>query len=383
MPLFFRARYRTLNTVRVSGEALCHNLNLYRTLFPDKKICPVLKANAYGHGLVEVAKALRNFAMENFLIVDSLYEAYSLQKAGIRSPILILGYTFPENLRGRRLPFHFAVSDIESVKVLAKQGAKLHLKIDTGMNRMGFSVEELPVMLMELKSLKAEIAGVLTHLADADHPDWGGDAGDGLSYTVEQLTKFKEAVELVRGAGFSPQWIHAGQTAGAFAQQNFLQKHGDFLNTIRLGIGLYGISPGASVALRDLRPAMEVVSTVAGIRHLKPGDRVSYNGTFTAKRVMTLAVVPFGYYEGLPRALSNRGCMRIKGVVCPILGRVCMNYTMVDASAVPGLAIGDEVEVYSRDPGAPNSIAALAKLADTISYELMVRVAESVRRDVV
>lgn len=388
MPLFSRARYRTLNTVRVSGDALLHNLNLYRQFFPGKAICPVLKANAYGHGLVEVGRIandeLRSTNGGQFLIVDSLYEAYALHKARIKSPILVLGYTFSENLRGRRLPFHFAVSDLESAKVLARQGAKLHLKVDTGMNRMGFAMEELPRVLKELKNLGAEVAGVLTHLADADHLD----GGDGLSYTIQQLGKFKKAVELVKGAGFNPQWIHAGQTAGAFAQQDFLAQHGDFVNTIRLGIGLYGISPlegtdGASSLLSDLRPAMEVVSTVVGIRHLKPGDRVSYSGTFTADRAMTLAVVPFGYYEGLPRALSNVGCMRIKGVVCPMMGRVCMNYTMVDASVVPGLALGDEVEVYSKDPAAPNSIAALAKLAGTIPYELMVRVAESVRREVV
>lgn len=375
MPLFSRARYRTLNTVRVSAEALRHNLNLYRTLFPGKAICPVLKANAYGHGLVEVGRILEG----EFLIVDSLYEAYALRKARIRSPILVLGYTFPENLRGRRLPFHFAISDFESARVLANQGAKLHLKVDTGMNRMGFTVEELPRVLEELKRAKAEVLGVLTHLADADN-------SENNAFTIEQMKVFKEAVDRVRSAGFLPQWIHAGQTAGAFVQQDFLAQSGDFVNTIRLGIGLYGISPfedagGAASPLRDLKPAMEVVSTVVGIRHLKAGDRVSYNGTFTADRAMTLAVVPFGYYEGLPRALSNRGCMRIKGVVCPIVGRVCMNYTMVDASVVPGLALGDEVEVYSNDPEAPNSIAALAKLAGTIPYELMVRVAESIRRE--
>lgn len=179
MPLFSRARYRTLNTVRVSGEALRHNLAHYRQLFPGKAICPVLKSNAYGHGLVEVGKIWGHMdGRGELLIVDSLYEAYALQRARVRAPILILGYTFSENLKERKLPFHFAVSDLESAKLLAVQGAKLHLKIDTGMNRMGFSVEELPRVLRTLREIRggkaphgAGLVGVLTHLADADNPE--------------------------------------------------------------------------------------------------------------------------------------------------------------------------------------------------------------------
>lgn len=381
MGLFSRKPYVTLNTVRVLREALRHNLALYRRVFPGKAICPVLKANAYGHGLVEVAKVLEGEMGRggNFLVVDSLYEAYALQGVGIRSPILILGYTLPENLKGRRLPFHFAVSDLESAKVLTEQGAKLHLKIDTGMNRMGFSVEELTGVLPELKGMGAKIVGVLTHLADADN-----EYED--SYTFLQLARFEQAVQQVHEAGFDVAWIHAGQSAGALKQRDFLAAaggHGDFVTAIRLGIGLYGIAP-----VEGLKPVMQVMSTVVGVRTLAPGDRVSYGGTFTADRAMTIAAVPFGYYEGLPRALSNVGCMRIvrddgSAAVCPIVGRVCMNYTMIDVSGVRNVKIGDSVEVYSNDPAAPNSIAALAKLANTIPYELMVRLAESVRREVV
>ncbi len=380
MPLFSRKPYRTLNTVRVSAQALRHNWDLYRAFFSGKAICSVLKSNAYGHGLVEVARVLEGagskgkFPKEIFL-VDSLFEAYSLKSVGIRSPILILGYTLGENLKGRRLPFHCAVSDLESARVLARQGVSLHIKVDTGMNRMGFSLAELPRVLAELKAMKAKVAGVLTHLADADNLN-------GDSYTMAQLARFKEAVALVRDAGFTPQWIHTGQSK---VLQN--SEFGDFVNMIRLGIGLYGISSWVG----DLNPAMQVMSTVVGLRRLKAGDRVSYNGTFTADRAMTLAVVPFGYYEGLPWALSNKGCMRVLrggdgdalAAVCPIVGRVCMNYTMIDVSAVAGVKIGDSVEVYSNDPLAPNSISAMAKLAGTIPYELMVRIAESVRREVV
>lgn len=368
----FRRAYRTLNTVSLSADALRHNLALYRELLPGKAVCPVLKANAYGHGLKEVARVVDR-DRPAFLIVDSLYEAYELRKVGVQSRILILGVTFPENVRGRRLPFHFAVSDAESARVLALSGASLHLKVDTGMNRMGFSVEELPEVLRHLKEWKADVAGVCTHLAEADHP-----LDD--SYTEVQVRCFEEALRVVRAAGFYPEWIHAGQSAGSL-------KTPDVGNMVRLGLGLYGLSPFASPnrfgeSLAGLRPVMEFRSTVVSVRSLLPGDRVSYGGTFVAERPIKVAVVPIGYYEGLPWALSGRGVLKVRDKVCPMVGRVCMNYTMIDVSNVDGVAIGDGVEVFSREAGAANSIELLAEQAGTIPYELMTRVAASVRREV-
>jgi alanine racemase len=372
MKFFPKGTYRTLNTVRISEEALRHNLSLYRDLFPGKAICPVLKSNAYGHGLLEVAKVLDK-EKPTFMIVDSLYEAYELEKAGIKSDILVLGYTFPGNLTRKRLPFHFAVSDFESAKVLAKQGAKVHLKVDTGMNRMGFDVENLRDVLPELKEMNLKVEGVLTHLADPDNP-----SDD--SYTTMQLELFEEAVRMVKEVGFDPQWIHPGQSAGAL-------KSKEAGNMVRLGLALYGVAPleesDSSIEMvRNLRPVMELYSTVVGVKHLKPGDRVSYNGIFETDRLMTIAMVPVGYYEALPRVLSGKGFMEVKGVLCPMVGRMCMNYTMIDVSEVPEVGIGDSVCVYSSDKEASNSILALAKSADLIPYEMMTRVAASVRREI-
>lgn len=149
---------------------------------------------------------------------------------------------------------------------------------------------------------------------------------------------------------------------------------------LRLGLSLYGVSS----ALPGLKPALSVTSTVVGVRELNPGDSVSYNHTFTATKKMRLGVVPFGYYEGLPRSLSNVGFMQVAGVTCPIVGRVCMNYTLIDLSNVAGpVNVGDEVVVYSSDPTASNSFQTQAERAGTIPYELMVRLAESIRRVVV
>lgn len=362
-----RGTYHTLNTVHVEHAALHHNLEQFRARLPGMAIAPVLKANAYGHGLIEAATLFAEKKPE-FLIVDSLYEAYKIREALRSVPILILGFTFPENLEGRRLPFHFAVSDLETARVLARTKAPLHLKIETGMSRMGFSVEELPQILPKLKALKVDVQGLLTHLADADNPQDN-------THTRDQLARFHEAIKLVRREGFTPQWIHAGGGGGEMVRADLKG-----LTMARLGISLYGVSN----ALPGLHPAMKVTSTIVGVRELKAGDKVSYNGTFVAPGPMRLGVVPFGYYEGFPRSLSNKGCMQVKGKTCPIVGRVCMNYTMIDLSAVEGaINVGDEVVVYSNDPTAPNSFAVLAKQADTIPYELMVGLAESIRRVVV
>ncbi len=372
MRIPFKGKYRTLNKVVISAQALRHNLALYRELAPGKQVCPVLKANAYGHGLTEVARSLDSEKPE-FFVVDSLHEAYALKKAGIKSKILILGYTFPENLLRKKLPFHFAVSDLGTAEALSKYRAKVHLKIDTGMNRMGFSLEDLPQVLERFKELKVEVVGVLSHLADADN------AHD-ASYTKQQFKRFDEAVTMVREAGFEPQYMHIEQSAGILHE-------GDF-NMVRLGLGLYGVSPFEEHDMRaqkinNLQPVMQLESTLVGIRELKKGDRVSYSCTFEADRNMKIGMVPVGYYEGLPWSLSNKGVLEVKGVLCPIVGRICMNYTMVDLTGVEEPEIGDKIVVYAADEASKNSIANMAKLAGLIPYELLVRVVAGMRREVI
>ncbi|MEK7529062.1 MAG: alanine racemase [Patescibacteria group bacterium] len=375
----FGRTYRTLNTISVGANDLRDNLNLYRRLFPGKEVCPVLKSNAYGHGLLGVANLLESEKCP-FFAVDSLFEAYALYKEDIRTPLLILGFTLPENIDGRNLPFHFAVSDMETARAFANKKAPVHIKVDTGMNRMGFPAKDIGEAVKEFRKLDLNIVGVMTHVADPDN-------ADDSSYTKMQLEKFRDAVTCVRAAGWSPRWIHAGQSGGALKQAHYEDIVPE-INMIRLGLGLYGMNPLSAgdpdfTKLLNLKPAMEVRSTLVGIRTLSAGDRVSYNGTFTAEHDMVIGTVPFGYYEGLPRSLSNAGIMTVAGVQCPILGRVCMNYTVIDISKVTDPKIGDVVTVYSRDSSAPNSLIALAEKAGTISYELMVRLSESIRREVV
>jgi alanine racemase len=359
-----RKKYKTLNTVSISEAALRNNLQLYRNLIPDQAICPVLKSNAYGHGLTPVAKIF-DAEKPEFLIVDSLFEAYQLKKARIKTPILILGYTLPENLRAKRFPFHFAVPDLESAEILSRKKTPLHLEIDTGMSRTGFRLEELPQALEALRAMKANVEGVFTHFADADNPE-------NNKKTDQQCELFLKALMLTKEAGFQPKWIHASNSAGA-VKTKIPQ-----LNMSRVGISLYGLSPLSSndpkaEFLKSLQPVMEVSSTIIAKRKLHAGDCVSYNCTFTAEKDMTIGILPFGYYEGIPRSLSNTP---------PFIGRICMNHAMIDLTD-SNLKVGDKFVIYSRDKNAVNSFHNMAKKAGTISYELTTKIAESIRREVI
>ncbi len=337
--------------IQISASALVNNLNIYQKLAPEQAVCPVLKSNAYGHGLELVAKVLEK---ENppFFIVDSLYEAQKLQKTGIRVPILILGYTFPENLKGRSYPFHFTVTDLEMAGVLAKLKVPVHIEVDTGMARMGFSMEELPKALIEMKEMGLNLEGIFTHFADADNPD-------DLSFTNKQIEKFQRAIRLTKEAGFEPKWIHANNSAGASVTDI------PELNMMRLGIGLYGFPQVQDSRVNGLKTAINIKSTIIATRQLKKGDKVSYGCTFEAPRDMRIGTLPFGYYEGLPRSLSNKE---------PFLGRICMNHSIIEIDQAT--KIGDQVDLYK-------DIADSASKSGTITYELLARLSESVRREVV
>ncbi len=366
----FRRKYRTLNTTRVSESALLHNLNLYRKLLPNQAICPVLKSNAYGHGLTEIAKILESEQPE-FFLVDSLYEAYELKKAKIKTPILILGYTHSENLENGSLKnFHFTAGDIETARTLAKLGVPVHLEVDTGMSRTGFPMADLKEVLQELKTLNLNLVGLFSHLADADNPI-------DQKYTTEQCKRFRRVIKLVRKAGFDPKWIHTCNSAGA------LKTEVPDLNMARIGISLYGVSPLGSEdpkqdLLKHLKPVMEVVSTIIAIRDLKAGESVSYGCTYKAPQDMRIGVIPFGYYEGIPRSLSSAP---------PFLGNICMNHAMIDLTHPDlkplDLNIGDEYIIYSTNPNSPSSFQNMAKKAGTIPWELMTGIAESIRRETV
>lgn len=348
-----RKKYTNLNKIFVYKSALKQNLEHFKAISPDKLICPVLKSNAYGHGLTEVAKALDK---ENsaFFLADSLFEGYKLKKARIKTPILILGYTSPENLK-RSLPFHFTASNKESLETLHKLKLPIHLEIDTGMNRMGFKWKNFEKDLIFIKNLAPKIEGFFTHLACADSND--------DTFTNLQIERFLHALKLFKEAGFNPKYVHIGNSAGA------KKTNRPEFNMVRLGISLY-------------KNALRFDATLINLQNLQKGEIVGYGATYTAEENETIGIVSAGYYEGVPIALSNKGFMEINGHICKIVGRVCMNHSMIRLPNAVDFKIGDKVTIYSNEENAKNSVEAQAELAGTISYELIARLSESTKRQI-
>jgi alanine racemase len=358
----FRRTYQSLNLITLSAEALLRNYHLFKRLHPDKAICPVLKGNAYGHGLVPVARILDGEECA-FFIVDSLYEAYGLKKAKIHTPILILGYNFPHNLR-KGLPFQFTASDLSALKSLIELKLPFHLEVDTGMKRMGLHEEDLEEAATLIASAPHLFKGLFSHLMTADEVD--------SPWLDKQRENFKHALQFFKDRGLHPQWVHLSNSAGALKTEIPEE------NLVRLGISLYGVNPytaedPAYSKLEDLKLVAKVTSTLIAIHTLEPGEALSYGATFIADKKMRVGIIPFGYYEGLPRLLGNRGFVYVAGKRCPIVGRVNMNHTFIDVSEVEA-RLGDTVEL---------PLAELAPLAETIPYEMFTRLSPTIRRLVV
>jgi len=375
MFLFPRRKYRHLNKVLVSRSALEQNYQTLQIAHPEAKICPVLKSNAYGHGLITAGKIFDSLGAP-FLVVDSLYEAYELTKAGIKTPILILGYTFPENFRGKRLPYNFAVYDLEVARALNRYqpGTKVHIFLDTGMRREGVLLRELPRFLDELSQLRnLQITGLGSHFSDADNPK-------DKTFTRKQVSVFKEGLRVCREKGIDPQWRHIAASGGAFKLKD------DTFNLLRVGLASYGINPlednDPERGAIELQPAMRFISTIVQIKEISPGDELGYSRTYKAKKKLRVGILRAGYYEGIDRRLSNLGVIKVRGVQCPILGRISMNMTTIDLSAVEDAQVGDEAEVFSNNPEDANFVKNQAALG-SIPYELFVHIAESVRREVI
>lgn len=387
---FFRSKSYPLNKIYLSKERLIANYNHLSSLNSDVRIAPVLKSNAYGHGIEQIGRILatkgEGFRIP-FICVDSLFEAYQLQKAGVKSDILIMGYVDPRSLKGRKLPFSYAVFDGEQIReILASQpGAKLHLFIDTGMGREGVKIADLRVFLRYLKDYGVKFEGLMSHGAMPRKKE--------AVLTIKQINNFKAAKQIVQQAGYSPKWFHLG---GTYAHLNQLSRD---CNVIRCGKGIYGFGDP------KLQPVLSMTSRIIQYKNLKKGESVGYDATFIAKKDLTLGVLPLGYNDGIDRRLSNQGIIRIRPLTrglefdleqkgelfadCPVVGRVSMNLTTIDITgAIKKLGdkmpfIGTEIEIISRDSGQPNSVQNIADLCHTIPEEILVHLHPSTRREVI
>jgi len=358
--------HQPLIEVLIYKNNLLHNLHEFQNKFSKVEFAPVLKSNAYGHGLVEVAKILQN---ENvpFLVIDSLFEARALRSAGIKKDLLIIGYVRPEEIVKNKLKnVSFVVVSLEQLQEITNAENKIiiHLKIDTGMHRQGILMSEVDEAIDLIKNNKnLELQGVCSHLADADF--------ENSEFNEKQIEVWNSVVEKIREK-FSIKYFHVSASSGV----KFL----DQLNCslVRLGIGLYGFNQGNSEL--NLKPVLEMQTIITGIKKIKAGESVGYNATFTTEKDMTIATIPVGYFEGIDRRLSNSGFVKYKDDFCKILGRVSMNIISIDVSDLPEIKTNDKIIAISSNSQDKNSVLQIAKTCNTISYEVLVKIPQHLKR---
>lgn len=364
--------FQTLNKIEVSKVNLIHNYKYLSSLGKKIGVAAVVKSNGYGHGIVNVAKILES-QNPPFFCVDSLFEAYQLQNAGIKIPILITGYTNPENLKVKKLPFSFAIYTKDLLEAIAKYQPQtgVHIFVDTGMRREGITLEDLSQFLEGVKKLNIKVEGIMSHLASSKSRE------DKLFVT--QINEFKKALRIVKKYRINPKWVHIGAT-GSIINSQTRPIILEISNMVRAGLSLYGFS--SSTPDQNLKPTLKLISHISQIKILKKGESIGYDGTYKAKKDTIIGALPVGYYDGVDRGLSNKGFVKINSNFCPIIGRVSMNITTINLSHT-NAKVGDEVIVYSDNPKDKNSIENTAKICKKIPYEILVNLVESTRRIVI
>ena len=345
--------------------AIVHNYHLLSARAGSAaSVLAVVKADAYGHGAVEVSRALAESGAPMFAVA-TIEEAAALRHSGIEQPILLMGVVLSGQeellLQYRLTPYLFDLETAHRLSVMASQrgcSVGYHLKVDTGMSRIGFDPVDLPQVLALLKRFAGlEMQGVLSHFALADAPD--------DPFSAEQVRRLQAVVESVHAAGFAPEFIHQANSAGILTGVD-----GDF-NLVRPGIALYGGLPSAAFADMDLRPVMSLRSTIVQLRAIPAGAGVSYGHRFVAARPSKIATVPIGYADGYNRLLTGTGEALVSGQRVPVVGRVCMDWIMLDVTDVKDLQVGVEVTLFGHD--AAGNVLRAEELADkigTINYEV-------------
>lgn len=381
-----RYHYSPLITVEISKSRLIHNLEQFQDLTEHHSVAPVLKSNAYGHGLVEVAQIIEEYSKKSnykipFLVVDSYFEVMALRSQGIKLPLLTIGYIGEETIAHNRLKnVSFTITSLESLKRLSEakfsgfgNTKKIHLKIDTGMRRQGILPGEVDEAISILKTqANLILEGVCSHLNDADNTD--------TSFTKKQIELWNKISRKLQSEFPTLKYLHLSNTDG--------HRYAKEINATvsRLGLGLYGLldTKGFNEKLTQ-EPVMEIKTVLTGIKKIRRGESIGYSNSFIADKDLTVATVPVGYYEGVDRRLSNIGTMLVgkERIPCRIIGRVSMNITSLDISGIKDPHIGTEVIVVSRNNADANSMTKIAELCGTITYEGSVKIPTHLKRVIV
>lgn len=360
---------------KIDLDAVEYNYNSTRAKLPQGcKLLGVIKADAYGHGAVELAKFLENKC--DFFGVACIEEAVELKKADIKTPVLILGYVAPAFYDlVVKYDIRIPVFSYDTAKALSDEAVKqgktvpFHFCIDTGMSRIGFQVnEESADICKEICALpNIEAEGLFSHFATADESD--------LTKALAQREKYKAFVEMLEGRGIQISIKHLNNSAG-------IMNFDEYFDMCRMGIILYGLYPSEEVdkSLLDIKPVMSWLTHISHIKTLEAGREVSYGGTFKTTEPRVIATIPVGYADGYPRCLSNKGRVIINGQYAPIVGRVCMDQFMVDVTDVDGAELDSTVTLVGKDGDAELSMEEVSNAAYSFNYELPCRVARRVPR---
>lgn len=366
--------------IELDRAALLHNVRSLRRRIGTARFMAVVKGNAYGHGMAEVAMALHDEV--DWFGVNSLDEALGLQAAGVSRPVLILGGTMaaraPEVVAGgfRQVVYDWTMATaLANAAECAGTRARVHLKVETGTNRLGVRAEALRALAESVRNDPAlEMEGLYTHYANVE------DTLDN-SFAEHQLRRFEEAIAPVEAEAPVP-LRHSAATAASILYPE------TYFNLVRVGIGLYGLWPSAetreaarrgAVAL-DLHPVLAWKARIVHLNDVPFGEPIGYGCTYIATRPRRIAVLPVGYYEGMDRGLSNRGKVLVGGCVVPIVGRVAMNMCMVDVTDVPGVRVDDEAVLIGRQGDAAITAEDIAAQLDTINYEVVTRLSAALPR---
>lgn len=370
--------YSRPTVIEINKEFIEDNIkSIYNFINKRKKvkICAIIKSNAYGHGLLILGKILDKISYVEMLGVTSIEEAIMLREKGIIKPILLLGSIYPfENFK-HLLTYRITptVASVLVLKELNKFALKhdkkinFHLKIDTGMGRIGILAENIDKFIIQYQNCKNVICeGIYTHLSSVP---------DDKEYTLYQLRLFKEVYEKLLQVGLTPKYVHAANSAATLLYPE------SYFNMVRPGLVIYGLLPFDDTdKFIKLKKVLTLKSKIVFLKTLPKGRYVSYSKTYCTKRKTKIATIPVGYADGILRKLSNRGKVLINGKFCDIIGRVTMDMIMVDVTHLKNIKIGDEVVLIGSQKGKTISVENIANWAETINYEVVTRLSERIPR---
>ncbi|ACO83977.1 alanine racemase [Clostridium botulinum] len=370
--------FRNLRAVwaEIDLDNLQHNLKQIKKICGNKEIIGVIKANAYGHGAMEIAPTLLENGVSR-LAVAVLSEAMELRMSGVKEPIMILGYTpwalgdmlLDNDIEQSVYSYNDAL-ELSKIAVLKRKILKIHIVVDTGMGRIGFlptkeSVEDV-YKISKLPNI--EIEGVFSHFSSADESD--------KDYTLYQMNKYNAFINKLEEKNIQVPIKHIANSAAIIDLEN------THLDAVRAGIIMYGYYPSNYVLRNNinLKPVMSLKTSIVHIKKVSSGEYISYGGTFKTKRESIIATLPIGYADGYNRLLSNKGKVIVNGKLAPVIGRVCMDQCMIDVTFIENLKVGDVVTIMGEENGVSYTAEDIASQIGTISYEVICNVNKRVPR---